>query len=313
MQDHVWDPSLKIALQEMDSFDFEHFIADLWERRGWKTAVSKQSSDRGVDITAIQSDDGFQTKAVIQAKRFQSGNSVGRPKIQQYASLKQQEDADIVVVVTTSTFSNPAETSADDFNVKLVDINDLVSVIQEEQADDLLEQYDLVERDDDEPDDEDNSNKEDEDEENQIDEELHEVNSTEVDSIERSETERIVNPRPAEIGLSSGEAWGIWGKGIVVSTALLLLCLIAIVGLSAPESTPSIVLALIYIASTIWLIVSIYKDATNLHDSSLNWKPTRTVYILAVILSSRILLGFLVGVIYLLVRRWKVTYPRLPL
>lgn len=313
MQDHVWHPSLKLALQEMDSFDFEHFIADLWERRGWQTIVSNESSDRGVDITAIRSDDGFQTKAVIQAKRFQSDSSVGSPQIQQYASLKQQEGADIVVVVTTSTFSNQAETLADDLNVKLVDINDLVSVIQEEQADDLLEQYNLVERDADEPDKEDNSNEEEEDEENQIDQELDEADTTEVDSAEKSEAEPILNPRPDEIGLTSGEAWGIWGKGIVVSTALLLLTPIVMVGLTTPGSTPSIVLGLVYFASAISLIVSIYKDATPLHDSRLDWKPIRTAYIFAVMVLTPILLGFIVGIFYLFRRSRQVTFPRLPL
>lgn len=311
MSDQVLRPSLKTDLQKMDSFEFEHFVADLWERRGWQTFVSQESSDRGVDITAVRSDDGFQTKAVIQAKRFQSDNRVGSPQIQQYASLREQEDADLGVVVTTSSFTDQAESLADDLNLKLVDINDLASVIEEQQSDNLLEEYDLVEEDADGPDGEDHREEDDPVEQDQDDEEHDKTtNTTEGDSSGRSRGEPIVNPRPAEIGLTSDEAWGFWGKGVAVSTFLLFSASISLIWLITPGSTASIVGGLIYILSAIWLIISIYKDATNLHDSSLEWKPTRTVYIIAVVGLARILLGFLVGVIYLLIRRLKVTYPR---
>lgn len=143
---------LKDALQQMDNYDFEHLIADLWVERGWDTEVSNKSADRGVDVKATREDDGFETTAVIQAKRFQAGNTVGSPLIQQYASLRRQEDADLSVVVTTSSFSNQAESLADDLNVKLVDGDDLVSFIEDQQAEGILERYGLFNKDANEPD-----------------------------------------------------------------------------------------------------------------------------------------------------------------
>ncbi|MGQ3412450.1 restriction endonuclease [Natrinema sp. LN54] len=35
----------------MDNEDFEHLVADLWERQGWQTQVSQKSRDRVPPIT----------------------------------------------------------------------------------------------------------------------------------------------------------------------------------------------------------------------------------------------------------------------
>lgn len=130
-------------LQGMDDYDFEHFVADLWSRMGWSTKVSQASVDAGIDVIASK-DAPYPQKQLIQAKRYKSTNSVGGPDIQQYASLKHQEDSvDSVVVVTTSSFTNYAEERAEELNVKLVDGDDLVSLIRENEAGDLLERYAL--------------------------------------------------------------------------------------------------------------------------------------------------------------------------
>lgn len=132
---------LKAALQEINDYDFEQFVADLWEQRGWETEVSNRSADRGVDVLATKEDGGFQTTAVIQAKRYQSGNNVGSPEVQQYASLRQQENADIAIVVTTSSFSTQAKAIANELNLKLVDGNQLVKSIESQGAQNLVRRY----------------------------------------------------------------------------------------------------------------------------------------------------------------------------
>lgn len=58
------DSQLKSRLQGMDDYDFEHLIADLWERQGWRATVKQQSVDRGVDIVAEQ-DNPFPQKWLI--------------------------------------------------------------------------------------------------------------------------------------------------------------------------------------------------------------------------------------------------------
>ncbi|TKR27823.1 restriction endonuclease [Natronomonas salsuginis] len=132
---------LKTVLQQMDPYDFEHFIADLWTRMGWQTDVSTASIDKGVDVTARKQQPYEQT-TLIQAKRYGPNTTVGSPDIQQYASLSQQyNNVDKVVVVTTNEFTNQARELADQLNVKQIDGDDLASLVVEQDALDLVDDY----------------------------------------------------------------------------------------------------------------------------------------------------------------------------
>lgn len=116
-------------LRQMDEYEFEQLVADVWEQRGWNTTVTTGSSDRGIDVIAKKSSP-FHQKHLIQVKRYSAGNKIGSPDIQQYSSLKKQEnDADAVVVVTTSSFSSQAEQAAEDLNVKLINGQELCDTI----------------------------------------------------------------------------------------------------------------------------------------------------------------------------------------
>ena len=135
---------VKQRLQSIDNYDFEHFVGDLWERMGWQTTVSQESVDAGIDVIATKSTP-FEQKAVIQAKRYGENTTVGGPDVQQYASLKQQvPGADTVIIVTTNTFTRAARDRASDLNVKLVDGDGIMEMIDDLDAHDLLEKYSSV-------------------------------------------------------------------------------------------------------------------------------------------------------------------------
>lgn len=128
-------------LQTMDADAFESFVGELWERKGWTTTVSQHSNDAGIDVIARR-DDPFEQKHLIQAKRYGPTTTVGSPDIQQYASLKQQEpNTDAVVIVTTNQFTTHARDRATELNVKLINGNELIALIDETDAYDLLETY----------------------------------------------------------------------------------------------------------------------------------------------------------------------------
>jgi len=132
---------LKRQLQNMGDYEFEHFVADLWKAQGWQTEVEQQSSDAGVDVRAVKRSP-YPQKQLIQAKRYSASTKVGGPDIQQYASLKQQEQGvDAAVIVTTSSFTSSAERRARDLNVKLVDADDLLDMISELGASHVLENH----------------------------------------------------------------------------------------------------------------------------------------------------------------------------
>jgi len=132
---------LKAVLQQMDPYEFEHFVADLWERMGWETSVSTESADKGIDITA-QKSTPYEQLVLIQAKRYGPNTTVGSPEIQQYASLKhQQSGVDKVLMVTTNAYTQQACELAEQLNVKLIDGDDLVGLIDQQDAGDLVATY----------------------------------------------------------------------------------------------------------------------------------------------------------------------------
>lgn len=128
-------------LQNIDSAKFEQLVAELWEMQGWETFVTSDGSDGGIDVIAEKTNP-IKKKEVIQVKRYDESNPVGRPDIQQYASLRQEEtDVDTVVVVTSSRFTDGAEEVASKLNVKLVNGFRLYNLIEALSAFDLALSY----------------------------------------------------------------------------------------------------------------------------------------------------------------------------
>jgi hypothetical protein len=128
-------------LREIDEYDFEYLVADVWELRGWQTTVTTGSNDRGIDIIAKKSSP-FNQKQLIQVKRYSAHNRIGSPDIQQYSSLRRQEDdVDAVVVVTSSSFTSQARQTADDLNVKLIEGNGLCEMILNLKSHEFLSDY----------------------------------------------------------------------------------------------------------------------------------------------------------------------------
>lgn len=122
--------------------EFENFVARVWSERGWDANVTQISGDSGIDIVATK-ESPFQQKQLVQAKRYGPDSSVGSPDIQQYASLRQQEDnVDSVVVVTSSGFSNQAVQLAEKLNVKLISGSELYTLVAENGLFDVVDEFD---------------------------------------------------------------------------------------------------------------------------------------------------------------------------
>jgi restriction system protein len=134
---------LRGRLQTMDPYVFEEFIADVWEHLGWHTRTVGKPGDRGIDVIATRGDE----KQLIQAKRYGPNTTVGSPEVQQYASLRIQEDGvDTVTIVTTGGFTRQAEDLAPDLNVLLIDGEDLLAVLEEIEAFEVFaEHFDDIE------------------------------------------------------------------------------------------------------------------------------------------------------------------------
>lgn len=134
------DLDIKSALQEMNEYAFEEFVAELWRKQGWETEVTTGAGDKGIDVIA-KTDYPVEQTHLIQVKRYAPGNKVSSSEIQQYGSLRRQEDADSVIVVTTSSFTEQGTELSNSLNVKLIDGDRLCDIIREEDGIGILTSY----------------------------------------------------------------------------------------------------------------------------------------------------------------------------
>jgi restriction endonuclease Mrr len=128
-------------IRKINEYEFEALVAETWEQYGWETNVTSGSGDQGIDVVATKTLP-FEQKVVIQAKRYKKNSPVGSPDIQQYSSLRHQEDGvDAVIVVTTSSFTKQAEQIADNLNVKLIDGETFVTILLEADSEPIIEKH----------------------------------------------------------------------------------------------------------------------------------------------------------------------------
>lgn len=128
-------------LSEIDPYDFEQFVADLWERQGYETEVLARSNDLGVDVIATQEGEMGLTVA-IQAKRYALDNKIHRDELQRYTGLDREIDRiDSVAIVTTSGFSDGAWRLAQEQNIRTFSGEDLTNLVEKYKAQDLVDRY----------------------------------------------------------------------------------------------------------------------------------------------------------------------------
>ncbi|TKX72474.1 restriction endonuclease [Halorubrum sp. GN11_10-6_MGM] len=111
--------------------EFEDLVADLWRSAAdiGDVARTRRSDDAGVDVVVRFADGRTE---VIQVKQFATGNTVGRPTVQQTEGVVSQFDADAGAVVTSSSFTDPARSAAAAYDsMRLFDGERLVRALRE--------------------------------------------------------------------------------------------------------------------------------------------------------------------------------------
>jgi HJR/Mrr/RecB family endonuclease len=119
----VEEIALRQHLLSMDPFNFERHSMSFFHRAGLEAWATRKSNDFGVDGFAIHSDGLI----IVQCKRNSTANKVGRPTIQQFKGVAEEQNAHRGYVITTSTFSEDAiESAALSSKVVLIAMDDLV-------------------------------------------------------------------------------------------------------------------------------------------------------------------------------------------
>jgi hypothetical protein len=134
------DGEIISVMRQLGPQEFEEFIATIWEIQGWETKVTQQSGDRGIDVVAKQSFP-FEISIHIQVKRYGPNTRVTGPEMQKYGSLTQRPEADIVAVVTTSTFTSQAVSLAEEFGIRLVNGSLLSELVNHVGATEVLTEF----------------------------------------------------------------------------------------------------------------------------------------------------------------------------
>lgn len=127
MDDTEWNRDYLLSFSPEE---FEHLVAELYRVIGDDSEVTQASRDGGVDITVEQMNG---VRLVVQVKQYQPENRVGKPTVQQTIGAREERNADVAVVVTSSSFSTPAQDLAEKSgdSVRLISGRELVdSLVQ---------------------------------------------------------------------------------------------------------------------------------------------------------------------------------------
>tara|TARA_B100000575_G_C23102132_1_gene635899 strand:- start:508 stop:1497 length:990 start_codon:yes stop_codon:yes gene_type:complete len=122
---NVISSAIDMRFMNFSPFDFEQFIADLYQKDGYNVEKTKNSGDFGADVIVKKHGKKF----VIQVKRFSKNNSVGVKDINQVIGAKNYYQADKAIVVTTSSFSKPGKELASKTDVDLIGWESLKDMI----------------------------------------------------------------------------------------------------------------------------------------------------------------------------------------
>ena len=119
-----WSPG---QLQQIEPYDFEKLLAQLFRKMGYAVEETQYSHDRGIDLIIRIVHFGLSHSWIVQAKRYTE--PVGVKAVREYSSLRYRDRVDGVIIVATSSFTREGQDEAAEHNVKLIDGNLLVEML----------------------------------------------------------------------------------------------------------------------------------------------------------------------------------------
>ena len=118
-----------------DGSEFEMYLYRLFLELGYKGVYKTVGArDFGADVVFT---DREGIRNVVQAKRYSVDNPVGISAVQEVFSCMRYYKAKKAIVIATAKFTEPCETLAGINHVKLLDRDDLISIIEAFKKDDI--------------------------------------------------------------------------------------------------------------------------------------------------------------------------------
>lgn len=116
-------------LMDLNPFEFEQLVANLFGRMGLESKLTRSSRDGGVDCVAYDARPVLGGKVVIQAKRYR--HTVGVSAVRDLFGTMMNEGANKGILVTTSGYGPDAFEFAKDKPIELLDGGALLYLLQE--------------------------------------------------------------------------------------------------------------------------------------------------------------------------------------
>jgi restriction system protein len=127
--DLLSDLEARPNLMELTPTQFEQLVANLFERMGLDTKLTRASRDGGVDAVVFDTTPVTGGKLVIQAKRYR--HTVGVAAVRDLYGTVQHEGANRGILVTTSGYGPDAFTFATDKPLELIDGGGLLYLLEQ--------------------------------------------------------------------------------------------------------------------------------------------------------------------------------------
>jgi restriction system protein len=116
-------------LMDLNPFEFEHLVANLFGQMGLESKLTRSSRDGGVDCVAFDPRPVLGGKVVIQAKRYR--NTVGVSAVRDLYGTMINEGANKGILVSTSGYGPDAFEFCKDKPIELVDGGGLLYLLQQ--------------------------------------------------------------------------------------------------------------------------------------------------------------------------------------
>ena len=113
---------------DLNPFEFENLVGNLFSQMGLETRQTQQSRDGGVDVVAFDTRPILGGKVVIQAKRY--SNTVGVSAVRDLYGTMLNEGASKGILVTTSGYGKDAFNFAKDKPIELIDGGGLLYLLE---------------------------------------------------------------------------------------------------------------------------------------------------------------------------------------
>jgi len=127
--DILADLDARPNLMDLNPFEFENLVANLFSRLGLETKLTRSSRDGGVDAVAYDARPVLGGKVVIQAKRYK--NTVGVSAVRDLYGTMLNEGANKGILVATSGYGPDAFDFAKDKPMELMDGGQLLFLLDQ--------------------------------------------------------------------------------------------------------------------------------------------------------------------------------------